>query len=84
MPDERRTARPLTFARVFWHFSLSGWGASVLGLVVVPRLLARRGVEPARIDAWSLAVWLGLLLLLLAPLARDAWRAWIAATRDPP
>lgn len=84
MPDEIRPARPLTFARVFWHFCLSGWAASVLGLVVLPRVLAGRGVEGARIDAWSLAVWLGLLVLLLSPLARDAWRAWVAATRDLP
>lgn len=82
MPDHVRTARPLTFARVFWHFCLSGWGASALGLVVLPRVLAQRGVPDARIDGWSLAVWLGTLALLLAPLGRDAWRDWRAATGD--
>ena len=68
--------RPLTFARVFWHFCVGGLGASTIGLVLVPRLLHRAGVGEARILAWSVYVWLGLLVLALAPLGRDLVREW--------
>ena len=74
-------ARPLTFARVFWHFCLGGWSASLVGLVALPRILARYGVSEARIDGWSLAVWIGLLAAVLTPLAHDAWQDWVETTR---
>ena len=72
----RPARRPVTFARVFWHFVLAGWTASLVGLVVLPRVLARYAVSEARITGWSLYVWLGLLALLLAPLVRDVAHDW--------
>ena len=68
--------RPVTFARVFRHFALGGLGASVVGLVLVPRLLVRWKVSEARISGISFSVWIALLVLAFAPLARALVREW--------
>ena len=70
--------RPLTIWRVFWHFAIGGLGASVVGLILVPRLLVRWEVSEARITGWSLYIWIALLVLAFAPLARALRREWSA------
>jgi hypothetical protein len=67
---------PLTFGRIFWHFAIGGLLASILGLVVAPRLLWTWGVAEERITDWTLGIWIALLVIALAPLARACEREY--------